>query len=113
MTRNEKNREKHSEADAARPSNPVDVMKNEGRETSHLLKDGALYLFSEEFLRDSLGPFAPLWYLTDYLIPEHFKILRKIFSILWKGILIVALLYIAVATIYYNYFQLFGGTVNK
>jgi len=88
VIRDEKNREKHSVTDAPRATSPVEVKKNEGRETSLFPQNRLLSFLAESIFIPLLGPTFFLWYMVDFLIPERFRAMRMAIGIPWKGLLL-------------------------
>jgi hypothetical protein len=55
-------------------------------------------------MKTFLGPFDFLWDLPSGLIPDRMTILQKSASFAWRTALVVAVGYVAITQIYYEYF---------
>lgn len=55
-------------------------------------------------MRHFLGPFGFLIDMPNLIIPERFIRTRAFVGLVWRGILLVCILYVAAASLYYQFY---------
>jgi hypothetical protein len=55
-------------------------------------------------VKDFLGPFEFLWDLPSAVIPERMQRVRCLANLAWRLMLVLAIAYVGMAAIYYEYF---------
>ena len=78
---------------------PGVCVKDRGPVTGPFSDNRLMRLLSDYVFIPVLGPIFYLWFLTDFLVPEQFRVLRMLLGIPWKAALLLIFAYIAVASI--------------
>jgi hypothetical protein len=55
-------------------------------------------------MKEFLGPLEIIWDFPDSLLPDRYKVLRKVLIFCWRGMLIAIAAYFGAAAVYYEYF---------